>query len=145
MSKIDIHFIIPGTAEYTQELILRDEVLRKPLGLSLFNEDLSKETNDYHIGAFLDDHLVGILILTVLNDKEIKMRQVAVKENKRGMSVGTELVKFAENFSKSKDYKIIVLNARKTAVNFYKKLNYEIISDEFIEVNIPHYKMKKLL
>ncbi|NOZ36403.1 MAG: GNAT family N-acetyltransferase [Chlorobi bacterium] len=39
----------------------------------------------------------------------------------------------------------IVLHARKTAVSFYLKLNYKIISEQFYEVGIPHFKMRKML
>jgi len=39
----------------------------------------------------------------------------------------------------------MVLNARKTAVGFYEKLGYEKIGEEFPEINIPHYKMRKIM
>ena len=58
-----IHF---GTDQYKEELQLRDRVLRKPLGLSLFNENLTKEVDDFHLGAFDGNELIGVLILTVL-------------------------------------------------------------------------------
>jgi predicted GNAT family N-acyltransferase len=39
----------------------------------------------------------------------------------------------------------IELHARKSVVNFYIKLGYSMIVEEFIEVGIPHYKMFKKL
>jgi len=143
--RIDIRQIKIGSEEYEEELKLRDMVLRKPLKLSLFNENLEREKNDYHIGAFLSCSLVGVLVLTPLNNIEIKMRQVAIYESFRGKGIGTKLVVYAEEFAKNLGYKKIILNSRKTAVEFYEKLGYTKVSEEFIEVTIPHYKMQKII
>lgn len=136
-------FITYGSVAYNEELKLRDRVLRKPLGMSLFDESLVGEVNDYHIGAYIADCLVGVLILTELNNKEVKMRQVAVDDGWRGKGVGGEMVIFAEQYCSDMGYKRIVLNARKTAVNFYEKHGYMVIGSEFIEIGIPHFKMIK--
>ena len=89
-NNIEIREIIYCSKDYTNELELRDEVLRKPLGMSLFDENLEKEKNDIHIGAFMNNKLVGVLILTQLNANDIKMRQVAVDESARSQNVGRE-------------------------------------------------------
>jgi predicted GNAT family N-acyltransferase len=89
--------------------------------------------------------MVGVLILTGLNSKDIKMRQVAVDDDFRAMKIGTEMVRFAEEYSKKKGYSTMLLNARKTAVAFYEKMGYTKMSGEFLEINIPHYKMSKSL
>ncbi len=132
-----------GTDEYQGALWLRDRVLRKPLGLNLFDENLTKEVDDYHIGAFNGDVLIGVLILTVMNDREVKMRQVGVEESWRSKNVGARLVTFAEDFAKERGYRRVVLNARKTVVGFYERLGYEKIGGEFVEVTIPHQRMEK--
>lgn len=136
-------FINYDSVAYSDELELRDRVLRKPLGMSLLDEPLAGEVNDCHIGAYIADCLVGVLILTELNGKEVKMRQVAVDDGWRGKGVGGEIVLFAEQYCLDREYKRIVLNARKTAMTFYKKLGYTAASDEFTEIGIPHYKMIK--
>jgi predicted GNAT family N-acyltransferase len=131
--------------EYKNELELRDKVLRKPLGMNLYDENLEADKNDIHIGAFINNRIVGVLILTRLNSTELKMRQVAVDEDFRAMKIGTEMVRFAEEYSKKMGYSTMLLNARKTAVAFYEKLGYTKVSGEFLEINIPHYKMSKSL
>ena len=142
---IDIREIKYQTEDYNQELKLRDQVLRKPLGLSLYDENLKAEKDDFHIGAYTNDHLIGVLILTKQNEKEIKMRQVAVSEQWRSIKVGTALVRYAEHYAKNEDYEIVLLHARKTAREFYLKLGYESVGEEFLEINIPHYCMRKSL
>ena len=144
-NKIEIRLIVYGSEEYKRELELRDEVLRKPIGLSIFDNNLEKEAKDYHIGVFENDTIVGILILTDINKDETKMRQVAVDELFRGKYIGTKLTIFAEDLAKRLGYKRIILKARKTAVEFYEKLGYLIEGDEFLEVGIPHFSMHKTL
>ena len=134
-----------NSTDYKQELELRDKVLRKPLGMSLFDDNLDADSGDVHIGAFVDNKLVGVLILTGLNQNEVKMRQVAVEEEMRSKKIGSMMVEFAENFSRSMHYTTMLLNARKTALGFYEKLGYEKVGIEFLEINIPHFKMRKLL
>jgi len=128
---------------YGLELELRNEVLRKPIGLDLRLEDLSNEVNDFHIGAFKDTELVGCLILTPINEQEIKMRQVAVKDNLQGLGIGRKLVEHSERVAKENHYNKVILNARKTATEFYKRLGYNVVGGEFTEVGIPHFKMHK--
>lgn len=145
LEDVKIKIIKFGSKEYKESVRLRDETLRKPIGLSIYDEDLTSEINDYHIGAFINKQLVGILILTKLNEKQIKMRQVGVTESMRGKNIGKELVKFSEELAFDLGFKEIVLNARETVVVFYEKLSYKIVSDKFIEVILPHYKMQKTL
>ena len=70
---------------------------------------------------------------------------MAVGENWQGKGIGRELILFAEKFAKKKGIKQMVMNARKVAIGFYQKLGYKIVSDEFIEVTIPHVKMVKTI
>jgi len=144
-NEMEVREIGYNTEEYLSELALRDAVLRKPLGLSLFDENLKQEEQDVHIGAFLHNKIIGILVLTRLNANEIKMRQVAVAEDYRNKKIGREMVIYSEEYSKNIGYTTILLNARKSAVGFYEKLGYKTISNEFLEINIPHYKMRKYI
>ena len=144
-NELQIKMIDYHSKDYSQEQELRDRVLRKPLGMSLYNENMEAEQHDVHIGAFIDGILAGVLILTKINAAEIKMRQVAVDEASRKRHIGTEMVLFAEVYAKKNGYSTMLLNARKTAVGFYEKLGYETIGEEFLEINIPHFKMRKCL
>ena len=56
-----------------------------PLGMDLFAENLDKERWDMHVGAFCDKKLIGVLILTTIDEGTLKMRQVAVDENFRSV------------------------------------------------------------
>jgi ribosomal protein S18 acetylase RimI-like enzyme len=142
---IKIKIITFGSKAYNEAVNLRYKILRKPLGLKYSIEQLSDEKYQIHIAAFVDNKIIGTLLLQKLNDQTIKMRQVAIDINYQKKGVGQQLVGYAETFAKEHKYHKILLHARKSALRFYLKLNYQIISEEFTEVGLPHYKMQKIL
>lgn len=132
-----------GTPEYQQMVELRDSILRKPLGLSFDQVELSREVDDILIGCFEEDKLEGCCLLTNAGDKTVRLRQMAVANGLQGKGIGRVLMNFAENVARDMGNKKLTMHARKTAVGFYEKLGYKICSPEFEEVLIPHYKMEK--
>jgi predicted GNAT family N-acyltransferase len=133
-----------ATPEYDEAVNLRMEVLRRPLGLIYTPEQLAAEWNNLHLAAFDNSgRIVGYLNLTPENDTIVKMRQVAVAPSEQGKGVGTALVEDAEIRAGQLNFKEITLHARKTAVPFYLKLGYELLGNEFEEVSLPHFKMRK--
>ncbi len=134
-----------GTLEYEKSLELRDLVLRKPLGMSIYNDNLESDAKDILVGAFLQNELVGTLILSKINSEVLKMRQVAVNQTLKEIGIGRRLVLFSEQLAISLKIHTIELNSRKPVIPFYQKLGYETVGTEFIEVGIPHFKMIKTL
>lgn len=140
---IEIKQIAFDGTEYKKEIELRHKILRQPLGLHYTQEQLDAEKDEFHFAAFDGDKLVGCLLMRAIDNKEMKMRQVAVDEDYQGKGVGKKLVLNSEKFVSAKGFSLITLHARKTAVPFYEKVGYEIVGDEFTEVGLPHVKMKK--
>ncbi len=134
-----------GTKEYQQMVKLRSEILRKPLGLSYTPEELAREKEDILIGAFDDDEMLACCLLTKVDNKCLKLRQMAVQNNLQGKGIGASMMSFAELVARDKGYKKLIMHARKTALGFYEKLGYKVAGDEFIEVTIPHFVMEKKL
>ena len=144
MQGIAIKEITINSPEYQQVWQLREDVLRKPIGLSLKDEDLSSDAEDRILIAMYDDHVIGCVMLKDAGSN-LKLRQMAVANAWQGKSTGRQLVQAAEKVAKENGYKKIVLHARQVAVGFYQKLGYEITSDLFTEVGIPHYVMEKAM
>ncbi len=134
-----------GTPEFDLCIDLRHKVLREPLSLEFSCQDISIEFNSYHLACFHEDNMVGVLVLHPLEEGLVKMRQVAIDDRFQSKGLGSKLVVYSEVFSKRIGYLNIVLHARDTAVNFYKKLGYTVTETPFIEVGIPHFKMTKRL
>ncbi len=137
-------FINAGSEEYTQSHDLRDRVLRQPLGLSLYDEDLSEEEQDKHLCGFVNGKLISVLIL-IIKDHEAKMRQVAVEDGFQGMGIGKAMVQFAETWLISNGIKRVYCHARDVAVPFYLGMGYSSTGEPFVEVGITHFKMQKTL
>lgn len=134
-----------GTSEYWQMVQLREEILRKPLGLGFSKEDLETEKDSMFIGAFDDDQMLGCCMLVEENPSTIKLRQMAVLNDLQGKGIGRAIMNFAENIARDRGYKIMNMHARKNVIGFYEKMGYVVASTEFIEVTIPHYVMQKKL
>jgi predicted GNAT family N-acyltransferase len=143
--KKEIRVFKHGSADYVKALALRYRILRKPLNLQFTPEEIKKDEEDLHFGLFQRDRILACLTLSKTENNRMKMRQVAVDDEFQNLGLGKELSKAAERYAKENGYCLMFCNARKVAVPFYKKMGYEIVSDEFTEVNIPHYTMQKAL
>lgn len=137
--------IVYGTAEHEEMIELRNKILREPLGLIFSEEDLKKEKNDYLIGCYNKNRLVGCCILSPIDSNTIQLRQMSVSTEVQKKGIGNKILTFAETLSTDKGFRCIYLHARKVAVFFYQKYGYTIIGNEFIEVGIPHCEMIKNL
>jgi len=140
-----IKLIDHGSSDYSKMVSLRQLLLRKPLGLTLNDNELTAEKNDILIGCFDDDKLEGCCLLTETDAGVLRLRQMAVISGLQGKGIGRALLQFAENIARDMGYKKITMHARKTATGFYEKLGYKVTSEEFEEISIPHYFMEKKL
>jgi len=134
-----------GTLEYQQMVRLRNDMLRKPLGLQFDKDELEREKDDILMAAFEDDRILGCCLLTKVDEKTVRLRQMAVPNNLQGKGIGRALMIFAENIARDMGYKTLIMHARKTAIGFYEKLGYSPKGLEFVEVTIPHFVMEKIL
>jgi ribosomal protein S18 acetylase RimI-like enzyme len=134
-----------GTKEYQQMIKLREDILRRPLGLTFSAEELEIEKNNLLIGAFEDDNILGCCMLVEEKPDMVKLRQMAVLNVLQGRGIGRALMQFAENLARDHGYKVLTMHARKNAIGFYEKMGYKVKGEEFHEVSIAHYEMEKQL
>lgn len=134
-----------GSKEYQQMIMLRNEILRQPLGLTLTADELATEKEDILIGAFDEDVMLACCILTKTGHHALRLRQMAVQNNQQGKGIGASMMNFAEIIARDKGFKKLIMHARETAVGFYEKLGYKIVGDRFTEVTIPHFILEKNL
>ena len=136
-----------GGEEYAQCLRLREEVLRRPLGLTLFAEDLSGEGNCRHIAALRGEKAAGTAQL--LPDPErpgaMRVRQVAVSADCRGQGLGRKMLDFAVRLAVREGFSAVTVHARETAAGFYRKMGFIQTGPGFLEVGIPHLPMELTL
>ena len=134
-----------GSHEYRQMVKLRDDMLRKPLGLGFTPQELEEERGNTCIAAFEEEDILGCCMLVEENPQTVRLRQMAVLNDLQGKGIGRALMSFAENIARDLGYKVLAMHARKNALGFYEKMGYKVVGDEFLEVTIPHYLMEKQL
>lgn len=143
MTGITISIINSSSPKYQPVFDLRDEILRKPLGLSLKDEDMSRDHKNIIFIAEYEGRIIGCVLLEPKDKETAQLRAMAVYNEWQGKGIGKLLVQALENYAWQNGYKKIILHARKVIHPFYLSMNYKIIGDEFIEVGIPHLHMEK--
>lgn len=115
-------------------LPLRSSVLRKnkPFEECVFPTDAT----GFHLGKYLDEELVCVATFFSEDYPEkgaggYRLRGMATAPAFAGKGYGKELINFAKDELIAGNASYIWCNARSSAVGFYKRLNFEIISDEF--------------
>lgn len=132
-----------GTKEYQQMVELRNEILRKPLGMELEGADIEADKDNILIGAFEEDKMLGCCMLVKEGDTGVILRQMAVRNQLQGKGIGRALMGFAETIARDTGYREISMHARSSAAGFYEKMGYNVTGDEFLKLSIAHILMKK--
>jgi len=134
------------SADYAAECALRHKVLRQPLGLDLYAEDLEAERSHRHYGIFDRDRIVACAVVVDGSDRSVRLRQMAVATGRRRTGLGTRLITQIESLMCARQVQQIVVHARIEAVPFYRQLGFRVKSRHpFMEVGIPHLAMEKNL
>jgi predicted GNAT family N-acyltransferase len=132
--------------EFNAYYNLRYEVLRKPWNQPPGSEKDDKEDESIHFAAFENKKIIGVCRLQYNNETEAQIRFMAVNPNTQGKGIGKKLLYAAEKRALNDGKKIMILQARKNAVNFYKACGYTIKEKTFLLWNeIQHYLMEKKL
>jgi len=130
---------------YDKMVLLRFEILRKPLGLIFTEADLAKDEHDTLIALTINENIEGCCILTEKNNTTVQLRQMAVNNLLQGKGMGRKIMDYAEQKAKENGYQMLMMHARLEAREFYERLGYVAEGEVFEEVSIPHITMKKKL
>ena len=137
---IDIDF---GSHRYDELVELRYKVLLEPLGLKFLDSHREQEAGYLDIGCIenLDDKLVGGLMMIPLDDKTIRLMQVAVDGRYQGEGVGKKMIEYAITRAKEAGYSVMIMHAMLNVVGFYEKLGFKQQGDIFEENGVTFAKM----
>lgn len=142
---IEVISIAYQSKHYFEQLEVRREQLRRPLGMDYTEDYLEAEKNEVFLAAIDQGKVVGSLIVQHLNEKDVRFRQIAVSQTHQGKGVGLLMVQAAEKLAAEQNYKNIIINSRQGVIGFYEKAGYVVTGDLFVELTIPHVKMEKKL
>lgn len=134
-----------GSAKYKEMVLLRQNVLLKPYGLTYEPSYLEMDRDDILLGCFDDDILEGCCQLKTIDKKTMQLRQMAVANGLRGKGIGKVLLRYAENIAKDLGYKRIYMHANLPSIPFYEKCGYSVYGDPFEHFGRTHRLMEKNL
>lgn len=126
-----------GSPLYVLSKAFREEILRKPLGILLSEEDLKGEDQQFHFAAITGSEIIGTVVLKPLPDQKMKLRQMAISPSHEGQGLGKKLVLMAEEFVSQSGYRSIEMTARCSAQGFYERLGYVTSGPVFVEAAVP--------
>ncbi len=130
---------------------IRLEELRKNMSLPFeFDGDFDQET--FHLGLFYEGQLVSVVSFMktkhhLLNGEQYQLRGMATKEKFQGKGFGKILVEKSEAILIDKNINFVWCNAREIALDFYKKIGFNIIGNSFETEQIGKHNtmFKKLI
>ena len=134
-----------GSDLYRQSLRLREAILRRPLGLMLTEEELADDALRQHFCAISYGVVIGTVSLKPLDEGTLRLKQMAVAENRRREGIGARLLAYAEDWARGAGFLLMVLNARISSESFYARFNYVAEAEPFDENTVRHIKMTKRL
>lgn len=74
-----------------------------------------------------------------------KLERICTLKEHRGKSYGKKIINKMEETIQKHQVNQAKLNAQTHAINFYKRLGYQVMSEEFIDAGIPHVTMVKTI
>lgn len=122
-------------------------MLRNNLSLAECTFPTDQIEGAFHLGCFVEDQLVSVASFFPNNYRDqpkegYQLRGMATDSDFVGEGFGAKLIDFAVIQLNAANASYIWCNARSSAVEFYKKKGFELISSEFeIEGVGAHYEM----
>ena len=75
----------------------------------------------------------------------VHVGRLCVKKEKRRQGYGRAALGFIEKYYAARGYEKLTLGAQRTAIPFYEKCGFKVVSDVFLDAGIEHKKMEKAL
>jgi histone acetyltransferase (RNA polymerase elongator complex component) len=129
--------------EYQRLLDFRFNNLRKPLNLEWSKEDLLNENKQIHFALKNQSEIIGSFCLKKINCSTIRLRQMAIEKKFQKQGYGSSILKFTEKFAIKNNYKKIIIIARLSALDFYKKNFFKTSGNIFTDVTVNSINMYK--
>lgn len=122
---------------------LREIIFIKEQNVPVSVEKDGKDIYATHFLLLNDDNIpIGVGRVVADNNTAVIGRVGIMKEFRKN-GFGVILMRNIIDYCKRHGFKKMTLSAQEHALDFYKKLNFEVISDRYISPsNIPHLKMQ---
>jgi len=143
----EIKIINPG-GDYSEAMKVRYAVFVEEQGVPYENEADEHDKAAYHVVMLNKNEPIGCGRIYFKNDGEklaAKLGRVAVLPEYRHKGHAIKICGELINIAAVHDIKNIILHSQSYIVPLYQKLGFKCVGDEFLEENIPHFKMELTL
>ena len=104
----------------------------------------NKDFKSYHILSYDNENMVAYLRILEkgVSYDEVSIGRVLVRKNYRGEGIARRNMLYAMSFIEDnlKEGRIRI-SAQQYLLEFYKSLGFKVVSDSYLEDNIPHVEM----
>lgn len=144
-SQTSIREIVHGSPKYEEVCHARDRILRRPLGLKLSEADRHGEAAQRHFILESDGELLGGVIARTWTQRLVQLRQMWIEDDHAGRGLGRRLLEDVARRLETEGAEQLILHARQPVLGFYRKCGFREEGPEFLEIGIPHRKMRRHL
>jgi ribosomal protein S18 acetylase RimI-like enzyme len=116
---------------------LRNEVLWPHKTFENCILDTDRLPNTFHFGVKVDGLTVATVTLQqeksdrLQQEKQYRLRAMAVREGYRGQGIGDAIVEAGFNYLRELGVEVVWCDARVAALNFYRRLQFEELEEEY--------------
>ena len=137
--------IATSDLEREDAFFVRRKVFVEEQGVPLNLELDPLDQTALHFVVYSAETPIGAGRIRVISDGIGKVERVCVLKDYRGKHLGNLVMNALEEHAINVDMKKVTLNAQAYAIPFYEKLGYIITSPEFMDADIPHRAMEKII
>jgi predicted GNAT family N-acyltransferase len=135
---------LAGSAELDAALVLRHDVFCVEQGVPANEERDGRDRGALHLIAVQDGELVATCRLVFVGTT-VQFSRLAVKRSARRHGIAAALLRATDDESRARGANRIVLHAQTYARPLYDQAGYVARGREFVEADIEHIAMEKLL
>ena len=133
-----------GEAEFEAALALRHDVFCVEQGVPANEERDGRDRSGLHLVALQDGEVVATCRLVFVGTT-VQFSRLAVKQSARRQGIASAMLRATDAEGRAQGANRIVLHAQTYARSLYDQAGYVPRGREFVEANIEHIAMEKLL
>lgn len=136
--------IITDTANFQKALFVRGIVFCEEQNVEYSNEIDGMDISAIHFLVTYKSEPIATARLRLFPEYA-KIERLAVRKNYRKMNIGKNLFQYVINYISELNFNKIVIHAQKYLLDFYENFGFNKKGDIFLDANIEHYYMEKIL
>jgi predicted GNAT family N-acyltransferase len=130
--------------ELAAAMALRYEVFCKEQGVPRHEERDGRDHDAVHLIAVADGQLLATCRLVFVGPT-VQFSRLAVTQSARRLGIATQLLALTDTETRAGGANRIVLHAQTYARSLYNQAGYVVTGKEFVEADIRHVAMEKVL